>query len=124
MFRARYDRKALGGGWRQAGVLASAALYGLENAPKTISEDHRRAEHLATKINELKPDDFHVDLDGMTNMVMVECLGRFTSIQLEKELEKNGILSFMYDEKRVRLVIHRCIDDEDIEHVIEVFRQL
>lgn len=56
--RARHSRKALGGGWRQSGILAAAAHIALDHADATIRADHERAKTLARMINDATPEEF------------------------------------------------------------------
>ncbi|PIO75149.1 L-allo-threonine aldolase domain protein [Teladorsagia circumcincta] len=75
--KARRSRKAVGGGWRQAGVLAAAANIALDKAEDTIKRDHANAKKLASGINAITPKELrhtiHAPDVGITNMVILKC---------------------------------------------------
>uniref|UniRef100_A0A914BUC9 Aromatic amino acid beta-eliminating lyase/threonine aldolase domain-containing protein n=1 Tax=Acrobeloides nanus TaxID=290746 RepID=A0A914BUC9_9BILA len=125
---ARHDRKALGGGWRQGGILAAAAMYALDIANETIPNDHRRAEYLAKRINEINEKSsrnfFRAETKNITNMVLLTCENGMTPEIVQMAMKEFGVLVMHFDEKRVRMVVHRGIDDESIEKVIVGFQNL
>ncbi len=118
--KARFLRKSLGGGMRQAGILAAAGIIAIEKMTKRLEEDHIRAKKLAEGIADLK--GIKVDLESVqTNFVMVE-LETMSSFEFLRELEKEGVLALPFSETRVRFVIHNDIDDNDVEKAIKVIR--
>lgn len=119
--RAHRWRKMFGGGWRQAGILAQACLFALDNNIQRMEQDHERAKRIATAINSM--DSFSVDLDTVqTNMVYVTC--EKSANKVVKELQKNGIDLFDLGPNSVRIVCHLHIDDEDEQRIIQAFSQL
>ena len=70
--RAVRVRKVLGGGWRQAGVLAAAALYALDHQVDRMSEDHKHASMMVDTVNKHGKGKFEVVSSGvMTNLVLI-----------------------------------------------------
>lgn len=118
---ARRWRKVLGGGWRQAGVLAAAGLYALENHIERLAIDHHHATLLAeslAEIEELSVDDF----PERTNMVWVETPQRSLS-SLATGLRKEGVLISM-DDYPLRLVTHLDINETDIRTATQAFKNV
>jgi len=122
---ARRIRKRLGGGMRQAGVIAACGLVALK--PEWIArlkEDHRRARVLAERIAELPGTS--VDPDSVeTNMVYVDIGGwRWDSETARKALLERGIKVSTRPPSALRLVTHRHITDRDVEETVRIFRAL
>ena len=119
--KAHRWRKMFGGGMRQAGILAAAGIYALENNIERLSDDHSRARKLAEQVNLLK--GFSVDLDAVqTNMVYIQT--ESPAAEVMADLAKAGIDVFDISEYSLRAVIHLHICDEDIERTIAAFEQL
>jgi threonine aldolase len=122
--RARRTRKQLGGGMRQAGVLAAPGIIALTKMTKRLIEDHRRARTIAEGISILPG----IELDPReveTNMVYFTWRGK--GLLLEEFVEKlrdSGILIIAMDETTARMVVHREIEDDDVEYSLEVFRSV
>lgn len=114
-------RKMFGGGMRQAGVIAAAGLYALENNISRLAEDHERAKVLANAINEI--DMFSVNLDGVqTNMVYINVLGEITAEEIVKKLAEHEVHVLALGDDLLRAVTHIHITDEDIKNSINAFR--
>ena len=109
--RARRARKILGGAMRQAGVIAAAGLYALENNIKRLPEDHANAERLAKG---LKDAGFEVE-GPYTNMVFVK-----VPSGIEEHLSKSNIK--VLKGPRLRLVTHLDVDAAGIDRAIAAFR--
>jgi threonine aldolase len=118
---ARIGRKLLGGGMRQAGVLAAAGLVALQETPKILHVDHENARRLAEGIAQIKG----VSLDPrnvMTNIVIfdVKALG-LTAEQVCAALERRGVLCQTGAEKYdVRMVTHYDVDRAGIDRALAV----
>ncbi|SMB81452.1 L-threonine aldolase [Desulfonispora thiosulfatigenes DSM 11270] len=121
---AKRYRKMLGGGMRQAGILAAAGIYALENNRKRLAEDHNNAKILAEGINKL--NGLKIDLETLhTNIVMIDITKpELGADELVTELEKNGVLTGSITDKRIRLVTHLDITTEDINYTLEVFNNI
>ena len=118
--RAHRVRKMAGGGMRQAGMLAAAALYALEHHVVRLAEDHALAQRLATGL---------ADLPGVrvetpqTNIVFVDLVdeARERSADLLRHLADNGVRATgLY---RLRFVTHLDVDAAGIDHAVSVFRR-
>lgn len=123
--RARRMRKILGGGMRQAGILAAAGLEALREGPQCLLEDHRRAQELAQALNEipgLSVDPF----PPPSNMVYLslEAGSKQTASQVAEMLRGQEIRVGVVGQRRFRMVTHRWIDDQAIGQVVEAFRAM
>lgn len=113
--KARRWRKVLGGGWRQAGVLAAAGIVALEEGVGRLATDHANAARLARGLERAG-----YEVDGPhTNMVFVT-LSEEAAERLEPFMEDRGVEVFVRGSK-VRLVTHRDVDSADIDRVVEAF---
>jgi threonine aldolase len=112
--KARRARKMLGGGMRQAGLLAAAGLYALENNIARLAEDHRNAERLAAGLK-----DLGLPVEQQTNMVFTR-LPEAEVLPLHHHLKKHDIL--VLPGPRMRLVTHLDVDASGIERALSVFR--
>lgn len=117
--RARTYRKWLGGGMRQAGVLAAAGLLALDNADR-LQEDHQRADRLRNGLREMGYDAWEPSVP--TNMVMIETPG--LAEPLVKAALERGLAFGTMGARRIRLVTHLDVDDEDIARALEIFQEL
>ncbi len=129
--RARRFRKMVGGGMRQAGVLAAAARYALDHNVERLMIDHQRARQLAAGIGALEP--FRIVNDPPdTNMIIVELtgtgadaeIGLRTAPELCAALAGKGVDAFPVSPRAIRGVVHLDLDEEDIERALDAFRAL
>jgi len=115
--RARRNRKLLGGGMRQAGMIAAPGLVALGNRDR-LAEDHRRADRLAEALDRI--GGLSVD-PPETNIVLVE-----TDRPAEAFLadcEDEGALGVPFDEHVVRFCTHWDVDDADVDAAIEAVQR-
>jgi threonine aldolase len=120
--RAHRIRKLLGGGMRQAGVLAAAGIVALETMVDRLSEDHKRARALATGLGQIPG----VVLDPgspYTNMVFLS-IEKGNALQVCQRLFDYGIKVVPISSRRFRLVTHYWVDDLGIERTVNAFRQV
>ncbi|HHQ4695867.1 TPA: low-specificity L-threonine aldolase [Aeromonas veronii] len=117
--RARRLRKMLGGGMRQAGILAQAGLFALEQHVTRLADDHRRAKRLAEELAALPGIELDLSL-VQSNMVFLR-LREGESAPLLAFMKERGILFSGYGE--LRLVTHLQINDDDIEEVVDAFTE-
>ncbi len=109
MERARLFRKALGGGMRQAGVLAAAGLIALEQGPKRLHVDHANARLLAEALASI--GSVAIDLDAVeTNIVVFKLTGGLSAADLVQRLKSRGILASAFASDAIRLVTHLDVD--------------
>lgn len=113
--RARRWRKALGGGMRQAGVLAAAGLYALEHHVRRLEQDHANADYLCAGLRAL---GLHAEAP-QTNILYVD-IPAPTVAALKAHLEQRGILATIAP--RTRLVTHLDAPRDKIDAVLQAFR--
>jgi threonine aldolase len=113
---AREHRQRLGGGMRQAGVIAAAGLVALDSMIDRLADDHRRARRLAEAVAERWPDSVAPDAVE-TNMVCA-IADRLPESLLER-LDAEGIRAGTIDTRTVRFVTHKDVDDADLERVLK-----
>ncbi|MDX1357083.1 MAG: low-specificity L-threonine aldolase, partial [Halomonas venusta] len=114
--RARRWRKMVGGGMRQSGIIAAACQYALEHHIADLADDHRRAARLAEGLAKLPGVEITAQA---TNMVFAHFPDEHVQ-PLSAWLKEHGILiELLY---ATRFVVHRDIDDADIDKVIAVMQ--
>jgi threonine aldolase len=112
---ARHWRKRLGGGMRQAGILAACGLVSLTKMVDRLAEDHLRAKRLAKAITKLP--GVTVDLESVqTTMVIAEF--EQPALYLQEELREQGVLALPTASNRLRFVLHADIDDAKLDRAI------
>jgi threonine aldolase len=122
--RARQLRKVLGGGMRQAGIIAAPGIVALEKMIDRLEEDHRNARRLAERI--AKIEGIKIDLNRVqTNIVCydVSDLGLSAEMFVLK-LKEKGILALPLTNNKVRMVTHRGIEAEHIKKSVEVIENI
>jgi threonine aldolase len=123
--QARRIRKQLGGGMRQAGVLAAAGIVALETMVDRLEQDHIRAKRLAKGLSTIQG----IDLDPgtpHTNMVFLS-LGEGVTLPAHEaaiQLKEAGVKVGVVGARRFRLVTHVWIEDKDIDRAVQVFREV
>lgn len=118
---ARRLRKLLGGGMRQAGVIAAAGLLALTEGPGRLAEDHARAAALARGLDELP--GFSVDLPSVqTNIVFVTT--ERPAAEVERALAERDVAAIALGADRLRFVFHRDVGDEALEAALAACRDL
>src|SRR5881398_505370 len=116
--QARRWRKRLGGGMRQAGVLAAAGVVALESMVNRLADDHANARTLAEGLAELP--GITCDLSRVeTNLVYFDVKG-MTGLEFEDECRKRDLLGGATDEHTVRFVTHEGITSQDIQSALKV----
>jgi threonine aldolase len=117
--RAHRWRKMVGGGMRQAGILAAAATHALDHHVHRLYEDHARMQRLARGLQGLPGLSFE---QPQTNILFVDLTGaaRERATELSAHLKKHGVLA--NGSTRIRLVTHLDISQENVDHAIAVFR--
>ncbi|HEX3681094.1 MAG TPA: GntG family PLP-dependent aldolase [Bryobacteraceae bacterium] len=112
----RLYRKRLGGGMRQAGVLAAAGLIALEESPARLYRDHENARYLAQQLAEIP--GIQIDAARVrTNIVIFDVSGVGVSAQeFSRRLRASGVLANGIDGTHMRMVTHRDVDRRDCEY--------
>lgn len=116
-------RKRWGGGMRQAGVLAAAALHALDHNLPRLADDHRKAATLQRAVE--RSTRLRMAHPVETNILIVEVIDPDdTPVAVIDELKRHGVLGAVWDDRRLRLVTHLDVSDEDIERAAEILQQL
>jgi threonine aldolase len=119
--RARRFKQMFGGGFRQAGVLAAAALYALDHHRKDLLADHGKARRLAEALAELP--GIEVDVSRVqTNIVRFRVVGA-SPFEFVERCYEGGVHMLGSSPDRVRAVLHRDISPSQVEAAISVIRQ-
>jgi len=116
--RAHRYRKMLGGGMRQAGVLAAAASHALDHHIERLAEDHRRARQFRTELENAPGIAF--PLDTPTNIVYLEVADAYT---LAGRIAERKVYAIPVSPTRIRAVFHLDIDDRGLERAVNAFRE-
>lgn len=119
--KARRARKLFGGGMRQAGVLAAAAIYALENNVDRLEEDHDQAMMLASIARNV--DGVSLDRLPETNIVLLRVAPEMCSpAEFVEGLGKHGVGAFPFGKEYLRLVTHKDVSDLQIRRACEVIK--
>jgi threonine aldolase len=123
--RARRIRKMLGGGMRQAGLIAKAGLFALQHHLPLLADDHRRAQEMAQGLADL-PGISLLDPKPPTNMIYLKLHPdlQYTAEDIKGKLKGYGILIGYENLRLIRLVTHLGIKDEDIPVVVKGFQEV
>jgi threonine aldolase len=122
--KARMTRKMLGGGMRQAGILAAAGLIALEKSPSRLHQDHANAKFLAEGLAKLP--GVKVDIKKVqTNIVIFDVRGTGrTASEISVVLGKRGVLCGPTDKYGLRMVTHCDVNRAGIEHALGIFAEI
>jgi threonine aldolase len=120
---ARRMRKMVGGGMRQAGVLAAAGLCALNEMVDRLADDHANARRLAEGLQGLPGID--VDLTRVeTNMVFGDCRPPLTAHEFLERCREVGVLLDQASTYRWRMVTHRGVSADDVDYAVAAVRRL
>jgi len=120
--KARIIRKYFGGGMRQVGIIAAAGIVSLEKMIDRLEEDHIRAKKLAKNIEDIGSLEVNSD-EVVTSFVMLK-LKKGDSASFVEELKKEKVLALPFSPSMVRIVVHKDIDDNDIDRAINAIRKI
>jgi threonine aldolase len=121
--KARRIRKIFGGGMRQAGFMAAAGIYALENNVARLAEDHKHAKQIASALH-LKKYVAEI-LPVETNIIIFEVRAQYyTAAELAAKFKEQGIFVIAISPKQIRIVVHLDIHKEDVQRTIEVIDTL
>jgi len=115
--RARKFRKMLGGGMRQAGVIAAAGIVALETMVDRLAEDHANARRLAQGLAGIKGIRLAQD-EVPTNIVMFHLSPELSVVEFVESLDKAGVKIGLRDGRPFRAVTHRMVSSSDIDEVL------
>jgi threonine aldolase len=122
--KARRNRKMMGGGMRQAGILAGAGLYALKHNLKRMVEDHKRAKTLAQTISQIPK--IRIDLASVqTNIVVFDIKRtRMSSEQAMDKLAQQGLWLVSFGPTRLRAVTHLDVNDGDVHRAGTILQKM
>ena len=120
--QARRVRKVFGGGMRQAGYLAAAGIYALENNIQRLQEDHLHARQIADALG--KKDFIGKIMPVETNIIIFEVTGLYDPKKFCSELQQHNILCLSISATQVRMVTHLDITKEMVKNLIDVIEAL
>jgi threonine aldolase len=120
--RARRIRKVFGGGMRQSGFLAAAAIYAVQNNIGRLKEDHTRAKAIASFLGSL--NYVKEVMPAQTNIVIFSLNDRYTQSEFLKLLNDKGLWAVGFGSDQIRLVTHMDFTDEMLEGTLNIFRKL
>ncbi len=125
IYRARRIRKQLGGGMRQAGILAAAGIVALQTMVDRLAEDHARACRLAEGLSAI-PGLILEPAQPPSNMVFLNLSDQvgFTAQEVVEKLKPLGVKVGATGKRRFRLVTHYWVDDAGIEKTIASFKEV
>lgn len=126
--RARMKRKMLGGGMRQAGVLAAAGMFALDHHFDRLAEDHLRAKELANSLASIELFDFD-PASIETNLVYARLSTKAISTvgdayEWQEQLESIGVLCYAESKGTIRFVTHLDIDDAMIHETVRRIKEI
>lgn len=120
--RARRIRKILGGGMRQAGYLAAAGIYALDNNVSRLQEDHKRAKKIASELNSISY--IKNVWEGYTNILIFE-LNHDVEIQnYITMLNKKGLKVAAFGPQQIRIVTHLDFNDEMLTESVNILKKI
>ena len=120
--KARRFRKIFGGGMRQAGFMAAAGIYALENNISRLAEDHHHAKQIAAAL--IKKDFIGKIMPVETNTLIFEVKGSYTPVTFAGYFKKNDILCIPISPIQVRMVTHLDVTGEMIKKVVEMIERM
>ena len=120
--RARRARKQVGGGMRQAGILAACGIISLKTMIERLNDDHRNAQLMAENLR--KVEGVKV-LHAETNMIFLSsAIPGVSTRRLCQELNTAGLLAFCEDDLGIRCVTHYGIETEDVQEAVEIVKRV
>jgi threonine aldolase len=120
--KARRWRKVFGGGMRQAGSLAAAGIYALDNHVERLKEDHAKALEIKTAL--LKKDFVKEIFEVETNIVIAHIEGKYNATELAVTLKEKNILVIAMTPALIRFVVHLDITNEMLASTLETIEKL
>ena len=124
IYKARRVRKVFGGGWRQGGILAAAAVYALEHNVDRLAEDHANAKIIARAIADVPGFRLNVD-DVETNLIWFEMRADYlTAEEVKDRLAENGVLIGSLGPRLARAVTHLDCSRHQAGRAADIIRRI
>jgi threonine aldolase len=115
--RARKKRKMLGGGMRQAGVIAAAGIVALETMIDRLAEDHANARKLAAGLSQIRGIKLAQE-KVPSNIVIFDLAESFPVAEFLTKLDSHGVKVVRFGNHRLRAVTHRMVSADDIDYAL------
>jgi threonine aldolase len=122
IMRAKKIRKVMGGAWRQAGYIAAAGLYAMQNQVERLVEDHERAKQMAAVLE--KQDYVEEVLPCETNILIFQLNQKYTTQYFLEQLVEHDIHAFPFGPQLIRFVTHHDFTDDQLTETIKVLESL
>lgn len=122
IFEARRVRKVFGGAMRQAGFLAAACIYALDNNIDRLVEDHKRTKVIAETLKEC--NFIKSVFEPETNILIFKLIDSVTNEMFLTELEKHNIRAIGFGPQQIRMVTHLDFTDEMLDHTTKTLKDL
>lgn len=119
---ARKWRKILGGGMRQVGILAAAALYALKNNVSRLKEDNDNAKYFANEI--VDTDGIGLDIKTVQTNIVVFSYSRLTKAEFMLRAKEKGLIISSGSYEKMRVVFHLGVDREDADAAVKIIREI
>jgi threonine aldolase len=120
--KARRIRKIFGGGMRQAGILAAAGIYALENNISRLKDDHIRAKAIGEALNKASFVKDIMPID--TNIVVFYVHDDFTPEEILEKLKEKNILAMKFGPQMIRMVTHLNFNDEQLNYLTDILKKM
>ena len=114
---ARRNRKVLGGGMRQVGIVASAGTYALNHHVDRLKDDHEHAQIIADALANCSWINQVLDVE--TNIIVASLKDDFEPLKFLHKLEEDGVLAIPFGNGKIRMVTHLDVSLENVEKVVE-----
>lgn len=115
-------RKILGGGMRQAGVLAAAGIYALDNNIERLSEDHEKAQYFAKEISQI--DGINIDLETVHTNIVIFSTAKYRKPEFISLLREKGVIISSGSFENLRAVFHLDVTMEEVKEAAEVIKEV
>ena len=120
--KARRIRKVLGGAMRQAGYLAAAGIYALQNNVSRLKTDNDNARKIATQLAEINYIESILPVE--TNIIIFKINHKITELEFAKKCAEQNILVSTFGKQTIRLVTHLQFSNSDISDLIRGFKNI
>ena len=114
---ARRNRKVLGGGMRQVGIVASAGTYALNHHVDRLKDDHEHAQIIANALANCSWINQVLDVE--TNIIVASLKDDFEPLKFLQKLEDDGVLAIPFGKGKIRMVTHLDVSSENVRKVVE-----
>ena len=115
-------RKILGGGMRQAGVLAAAGIYALDNNIERLKEDHEKAQYFAKEISQI--EGINIDLETVHTNIVIFSNSKYKKPEFISLLKDKGVIISSGSFENLRAVFHLDVTMEEVKEAVKIIREM